>query len=222
MRAAAPIAAIESIRNLLRNDSTPIPVIDFGAGSQGANRSVSDIAQKALKRPKHARALHALCEHLQANLVLELGTSLGITTAYLASTGARIFTLEGNPHIAERATAIWQELNLDGIDVHIGPFDETLGQRIPDWTENQVTFDLIFIDGNHRGAAMLAYINLLQPLLKPTGAIVCDDIHWSEDMERAWKQIVQSSDWKVKVDFYEWGLLSNHPDLSNEIKSILF
>lgn len=214
--------AIEAHRNLLRNDHSPIPSIDFGAGSQGPNRRVSDIARKALKRPKHAKALAALCEHLQANHVLELGTSLGITTAHMAATGATIQTLEGNPHIAKRAAAIWQQLNLDHIDIHIGSFDETLREQIPLWIENQLAFDLIFIDGNHRGAAMIQYINLLKPMLKPTGVIVCDDIHWSKDMESAWGHLVHSPEWKVKLDFYEWGLLSNHPDLSKEFKCILF
>ena len=59
-------------------------MVDYGAGSTGNTSTVSGIARRSLKRPKHARALAALAAHLPSQATLELGTSLGLTSAYLA------------------------------------------------------------------------------------------------------------------------------------------
>jgi hypothetical protein len=39
-------------------------------------------------------------------------------------------------------------------------------------------------------------------------------------MENAWLELTQDPHWTNGADFYEWGLLTANPDLSNEIRSI--
>ncbi len=211
-------ADIEAYRTALKKNHFAVPQVDYGAGSTGNIQTISAIARRSLKRPKHARALAALTQHLQATAVLEMGTSLGITTAYLARHCTSVCTLEGNPTVAAAAQKTWQDLAITNIVLHEGPFKETLVPAL----QNSNGFDLIFIDGNHRGEALLSYIEECLDFLSPSGAIVCDDIHWSSDMESAWKAICAQPEWTLRVDFFEWGLLTRNPDLKREFKAVRF
>lgn len=209
---------IEAARKRLLRDRRAIPVVDFGAGSTGDIRTVAGIARYALKRPKHARALAALAHHLQAKNVLELGTSLGVTTAYLSRASSHVWTLEGNPHVATEAQKLWARLGLNNITCIPGAFDKTYATTL----SAEAPFDLIFIDGNHRGAALKQYVKGALPFLSEKGVIVCDDIHWSADMEDAWNALCDEPHWTLRADFQEWGLLTHNPDLKREFQAIRF
>ena len=207
---------IEQERSRLLHDQNDVPPLDLGAGSQSKARTVAEIAQNALKRPRHARALAGLARHLDAVGVLELGTCLGITTAYLGKHAASVTTIEGNPALAKHSEDVWQRLNVQNVTSIVGNFDDVL----PSLPLQQ--YDLVFIDGNHRGSALLQYVNELAPYLTEKGVIVCDDIHWSRDMESAWDKLIQENRWSLRVDFYEWGLLTANPSLAREFHRIRF
>ncbi len=214
--AATSWPEIEQERSRLLHDQNDVPPLDLGAGSQSKARTVAEIAQNALKRPRHARALAGLARHLDAVGVLELGTCLGITTAYLGKHAASVTTIEGNPALAKHSEDVWQRLNVQNVTSIVGNFDDVL----PSLPLQQ--YDLVFIDGNHRGSALLQYVNELAPYLTEKGVIVCDDIHWSRDMESAWDKLIQENRWSLRVDFYEWGLLTANPSLAREFHCIRF
>ena len=214
-------SSIETLRKNLKADPTKIHRTDFGAGSQSPSHTVGDIAMNSLKRPQHAIALGNLARSIQAEHTLELGTSLGLTTAYLANGSNTVTTCEGDPAIAKLARDQWETLGLKNITLHEGQFSDTLPILIEQWkTSNHPGFDLIFIDGHHIGSALLEYIHELKPWLRPRGVMVCDDIHWSPDMENAWMELTHDPHWTNVADFYEWGLLTANPDLSKEIRNI--
>ena len=209
-------ADIETLRTELKTNTEVVPVVDYGAGSTGSTSTVSGIARRSLKRPKHARALAAVAAHLGSSSTLELGTSLGLTSAYLARHSQLLTTVEGNPHILTLAQSHWTELGIANIRSFSGEFDAT-------WEAfADREYDLIFIDGNHRGEALIRYVEKSLPLLHPNGVMVCDDIHWSLDMEQAWNDLCSMPEWTVQLDAFEWGLLTRNQALKREHVCIRF
>ena len=209
-------ADIETLRTELKTNTEVVPVVDYGAGSTGSTSTVSGIARRSLKRPKHARALAALAAHLGSSSTLELGTSLGLTSAYLARHSQTLTTVEGNPQILALAQTHWAQLGIANVRSFSGEFDAT-------WEAfADREYDLIFIDGNHRGEALIHYVEKSLPLLHPNGVMVCDDIHWSSDMEEAWTHMCSMSEWTVQVDAFEWGLLTRNQALEREHVRIRF
>ena len=209
-------ADIEVLRSKLKRDTQAIPAVDYGVGSTGSTSTVSGIARRSLKRPKHARALAALAAHVGSTSTLELGTSLGLTSAYLARHTQSLTTVEGNPHILSLAQSHWAKLGIKNIRSFSGEFDaiwEAFSDR---------KYNLIFIDGNHRGEALIRYVEKSLPLLHPDGVMVCDDIHWSPDMEEAWEHLCNMPKWTVQVDAFEWGLLTRNQALKREHACIRF
>jgi predicted O-methyltransferase YrrM len=199
---------IESLRNELMNDHREINVPDFGAGSRmnlNNKRKISAIARSSLKPKKFSQLLFRIVHYYKSRNILELGTSLGITTAYMAvaNPAASIITMEGAPEVAATAKNNFQRLHLSNINIIKGNFDETLPQVIA----KQPSFDLAFVDGNHRKQPTLNYF---YQLLKTTGhstMLIFDDIHWSEEMETAWDEIKKHPSVTLTIDLFFIGLV---------------
>jgi predicted O-methyltransferase YrrM len=216
-----PFHALEAQRSKLQRNNEMIAVRDMGAGSRShksANRRVAAIAFSALKRPKYARLLFRLVNHLKYADVLELGTSLGITTAYFAAAGARVVTLEGCGNTLQIAASSFEDLELSNLITRIeGPFETTIHHPAV-----QAEYDLIFIDGHHIGAAMLTYYNELRKRLKPGGCMVIDDINWSRDMHEAWKHLLATTDLNLQIDLFEMGLLIDRPEMEAQMFTLRY
>lgn len=197
---------IEELRTKLLQDETVIEVEDFGAGSavmKNNNRKIRHIAASSLKKPKYARLLHRIIHYYKATSVLELGTSLGITTAYMAAVpGVNVQTLEGAAHIADVAYLNFQFLGLKNICITKGNFDQTLSTVL-----QQSKYDFIFIDGNHRKLPTLEYFKKILPHVNENTIIVFDDIHWSAEMEEAWDIICKDETITLSIDLFFVGIV---------------
>ncbi|HPD95256.1 MAG: class I SAM-dependent methyltransferase [Bacteroidales bacterium] len=156
--------------------------------------------------PMHlGRLLYRLVSHVKPATVLELGTSVGISSIYmaLADSNAQIHTIEGNETILDLASNRFRQLGLNNIKTYSGEFDVTL----PKLLSKLQTIDFVFIDGDHKGDSLLRYIQLIQPKLTKDSVVVIDDIRWSRDMERAWNKIRSSNDVTLSLDLFRCGVL---------------
>lgn len=183
-------AEIEALRKRLLNDKTLLQIDDLGAGSRAGatkQRTVQQIAKSALKPKKYARLLYRLVKHYRPKNIIELGTSLGITTAYLASANpaGRIITIEGSKAVAEAAQKNFDRLSLKNIQLRQGSFDD----HLPPALRLLPSVDLAYLDGNHRYEPTMNYFDRLLSKAHNDSVFIFDDIHWSEEMERAWAEI---------------------------------
>ena len=216
-KAYHPPAVIEQLRNTYRTDNSYIDMVEMGAGSRTGNagkKKVSAVAASALKNKKYAQMLFRLVKHYQPATILELGTSLGITTAYMASAhpSARLITVEGNPYIREKALNGFRNLSLDNIESVEGNFDEVL----PGILASTSCIDLAYVDGNHKKKPTIDYF---AQILKRTGdhsIMVFDDIHWSSEMEEAWNEIKEHPSVMYTIDIFYLGFVFFRKDFKTK------
>ena len=199
---------VEALRKKLGKDHTLLPVIDFGAGSiTGATsaRTVKAIVSNAAKPAKYSQLLFRLARYYGSRQVLEIGTSLGISTAYLAlaQPDAVVTTIEGAPAIAAAAAQNFADLHISNIRQEVGNFDTCIPALLRDAT----SFDLVFVDGNHREEPTVRYFNWLLPHLHNDSILVFDDIHWSAEMENAWKAVCAHPGARCTIDLFFIGLV---------------
>lgn len=197
----------ECRQNVLRNNKA-LMIEDFGAGStvtKSNERKVRDIARSALKPKKFGQLMFRMVNYFRSNTIVELGTSLGITTAYLASGNLRgnVYTFEGAKQVAEIAKQNFNLLSLDNILVIEGNFDLTLQQQL----NKIVSVDLVFVDGNHRKEPTIRYFEQLLDKSTEFSVFIFDDIHWSKEMEEAWKYIQQHSVVTLTIDLFFIGIV---------------
>jgi predicted O-methyltransferase YrrM len=208
---------IEQLRHTLMADQRNIPRSTFGAGSVAlkgqAAPTVASIARTSLTPPAYLAAYARLIQHLQLHTIAELGTSLGISTLYLAHTpGTTVTTFEGSPHIADTARSTFEFAGAKNIKLIEGNIDTTL----PLWLQTTRTVDLAFVDANHRYEATLRYFNWLLPKLHVRSVVIFDDIHYSAEMEQAWNDIKAHKLVHGTADLYRCGLAFLDPSLNRQ------
>ncbi|HKP31917.1 MAG TPA: class I SAM-dependent methyltransferase [Chitinophagaceae bacterium] len=199
---------IENLRKELLIDKTLIDVNDLGAGSSSKKnnqRTIAEIAKKSLKPKKLGQLLFRIVDHFRPKTIVELGTSLGITTAYLAAANGagKVFTIEGADRVADVAQKNFDRLNLYNTTLIRGNFDEKLRPVLNELLD----IDLAFVDGNHRLEPTLKYFDLLLRYSNENTILIFDDIHWSREMEVAWEQIKKADAVTCTVDLFFLGFV---------------
>lgn len=208
---------VEARRELLINSDKEIKVTDFGAGSKINNdkiKPVSVIAKNAAKPKKYGQLLHRIIAHYRPEVMLELGTSLGITSLYEASANqsGKLYTLEGCPETALVAKSIFQSYPLENIEVVVGDFAKTLDETL----EGLDKIDYAFFDGNHKKEPTLEYFEKCLPKAHESSLFIFDDIHWSDEMEEAWEAIKKHPRVSVTIDLFFIGLVFFKTDQAKE------
>ena len=208
---------IESIRQALKENHDFIEVKDFGAGSaviKSNKRKISKIASSSLKSPKYAQLLHRLVKYFRPKNMVELGTSFGITSAYLAkgNPDAQLYTFEGAASISNIAQNNFKHLGLKNIELMNGDFGKTL----PPFLEKNISIDFAFIDGNHREKPTIAYFESLLSHCNEHSILVFDDIHWSQEMENAWNFIKNNQSVTMSVDLFFIGIVFFRKDFKEK------
>lgn len=199
---------IEDMRTQLLKNQAMLTVEDFGAGSTQDKinqRTIASITRNAAKSPKYGQLLYRMVRHYQPQNLLELGTSLGITTSYLslAKPDAHLITMEGAVSIAETALQNFKTLKLQNISLIEGNFDHTLGGVI----SKLPGLDFAFIDGNHRREPTERYFDQLLPATHNDSILIFDDIHWSAEMEQAWQTIKRHPSVRCTIDLFFIGIV---------------
>jgi predicted O-methyltransferase YrrM len=195
------------------NDRSVIEVEDFGAGSsviKTNTRVVKAMAASSLKPKKYAQLLYRMVKYYKPKTILELGTSFGITSAYLASANPKsmLHTCEGASAIAAIAKENFNQLGLKNIQLKAGDFAATLTPLL----SILKTVDFAFVDGNHRKQPTLDYFEQMLLHTTPNSILIFDDIHWSLEMEEAWATIKQHKKVTLTIDLFFIGIVLVNPD----------
>lgn len=208
---------IELIRSKLLKNDRVISIEDLGAGSHKMSthdRKISKIASVSVSDLVSCRILFQIVEYFKCKNILELGTSLGISSLYLASSSndIRVTTIEGDVSIANIARDVHAEAHADNIQIIHGTFEKVL----PQYLKNSAKIDLAFIDGHHDEKATLDYFNQILNHCHNESIIILDDIYWSEGMTQAWMQIARHPKVTLALDLYIMGIVFLKPDLSKQ------
>jgi predicted O-methyltransferase YrrM len=209
-------AGIEEVRKQLLKSTEIIDVTDFGQGPKNINsgnnsdtpklykRKVSEIAAKSLKSEKECIFISKMVEFLKPENILELGTSLGITSSYIAkaNNNALLTTVEGCFYTLEIAKSVFCKLELKNINAINSTFEASLhdvfiGKKI----------DMAFIDGNHAYQPVMNYFNIISQQISERGVVIIDDIRWSSEMKKAWSEIKKDQRITLSIDLFSIGIV---------------
>ncbi len=207
---------IRTVFKEYKKDQNIIQIDDYGAGSRvfkNRRRSVSNIAKTSSTQKKYGNLLFRMVEYFNIKYVLELGTSLGIGTMYLASSGkANVWTIEGDQSIYKKAKNTFEQAGLANIKSINALFDHALPKLL-----NKIPgLDLVYFDGHHKLEPTLSYFEQCLNQITNDSVFVFDDIHWSEEMEQAWESIKSHPKTRSTIDLFQMGIVFFRKELSKE------
>lgn len=206
-RPAAELSAVEKLRAKLLEDQTSIRITDLGTGSLQGNDKLTTLGNLAQKshNPQVSRLLFNLARAYRPKNILELGTNLGLSTLHMAAGApqAAITSLEGCPKLCEYARRHFEQLGASTVQILPGPIEENLKPFL----SASAPLDMIFLDANHRYQPTMNYFNHCLERVHDGSVVIVDDIHWSEEMSRAWRDIRCHQKISISVDLFKVGLL---------------
>ncbi len=203
------IAAIEEQRNKLLADDSPLinGSLDLtGPSDQGL--TIADATATSSKGPAAALFMYCLARQFKPTSVLELGTNVGISSAYIATAlrengnDGSLMTLEASAYRLRQAQSTHARLGFNNIQYRQGRFHETLRPVLATIPE----IDFAFIDGDHRHEATLAYFEWIHAHAAPGAIFVFDDIRWSAGMYAAWQKLKADSRFSFVADLSIMGV----------------
>jgi predicted O-methyltransferase YrrM len=208
---------IEALRHELLKVNKTISVSDLGAGSKvmiSEIRKIKDIVKYSAVKKKYGELLFRMVDFYQFKSILELGTSLGIGTLYLATAGddVEVYTIEACKETAKAAQKNFEKTGIKNIFQIVGDIDEELSNVL----DTMNGLDLVYFDGNHQKEATLKYFYMCMTKIKNNTIFYFDDIHWSEGMEEAWNVIKSNKKVILSIDLFFSGIVFFNKDLSKQ------
>jgi len=196
----------KSYKTALLKDKNTLQITDFGAGSKHFKdnvRKVSDIAKYAGISSAKAKLLIKIIDYFKPKSILEIGTSLGLSTFILSNQNkTKVITIEGCTKTQDKAKYYLSLFGINSITFYNNQFDAIL----PKITENQ-KFDLIYFDGNHKKDATLKYFNYCLNSINNETLFIFDDIHLNSEMYECWQEIIKNRLITVSIDTFYYGLI---------------
>lgn len=199
---------LKAVRERLLRDESILNVIDHGAGSRvfkGSDRKVCDIVKHGTSRQKFSELYFKLVNFTNSKYIVELGTSVGLNTLYLAkaNSNSRVITIEGSDALFKYASQLFEKEEAKNITA----INDTFEQAFPAVLKEIPQLDLLFVDGDHQYDHTLGYFR--QALTKKTNdsVFIFDDINWSEGMQRAWEEIKEHPEVTLSIDLLYVGIV---------------
>ncbi len=198
---------MELWRKKLLVNQTEIQRVDLGAGNtnqSGGALTISHIAQTSLSQPWKCRYLFRIVLWWKPDLILELGTSLGVSAGYLASADKRcpLITLDGDPSFHQQARHGWQIFGLDHIQSQNCAFEDGLNNIT--WKDTRRL--LVFLDGDHRPEKVEAILDHIYLRATKPFIVILDDIRWSPAMWAGWQRWQKKWSVGAWLDLFQGGI----------------
>lgn len=194
---------LNQYRTALQNSGLYLHAFKNGA-MQAVAVPVSQIEKQVAVRHKYGMLLYHLVATYKPATILEIGTSIGISTAYIraANHESNITTLDANSEAQHIAKDFHTKFGFDNIRYVNGYFDDTL----PAVLHSTDTLDMVYFDGNHTYEATLQYFEWCLQKHNGHSIFVFDDIYWSAEMTKAWEEIKKHPDVRLTIDVYQMGI----------------
>lgn len=216
------LSKINKIYSKYRKSNDILKFTEIGAGSsynKSRKMSVGQIVKRSSINRKYGSLIYKLIQYFNSKEILELGTSVGISTAYIAQAApnSELISIEGVEAKIKIAKEIASELKQHTKFIH-GDFDTILSSVV----EKYDNLDFVFFDGNHKKKCTIEYFESCLTKIQNDSVFIFDDIHWSTEMEDAWEYIKYHSKVKVSIDLFRLGLIFFIKEMSKEHYVIKF
>lgn len=205
--AASDLKRIHEFRFGLLSDERPLETLNDASRGPWDRQSLGQAAS-ASATPDQGRLLFQLVRSLKPRRVLELGTNIGISAAYIATAlryvgSGGLTTLEASGVRLRLARSFLAELGIEDVDLVEGYFEEVLDPVL----DRLGRVDVAFVDGHHQRDPTVAYFERIRSHMDAGGLMVFDDIRWSDGMREAWETIAGSPATAFPVDLGRTGLI---------------
>ena len=191
---------IELIRKqlLFRDDVIAYP--DRQQKGKLCRRTVGEIVEREAIKPKHGALLFRLTNYFKSRNILQLGSSMGLSTLYLTSyaPGLKCIALENVPEFAPIARIAYEKGGHNPVDLRIGSNKELLPQALEDLKQ----VDFVFFNTLYEQPDNVWLFNECTKYAHDGSLFVFEGIKANQKMREFWKEICARPEVTVTIDLY--------------------
>lgn len=216
-----PYLAVEQQRKKLLNDDRRVVLDGLAVHPNFSKRRgipVKQLVKMLLKKPKVDQLIFRLMVNQQPESILELGTSLGVTTAYLSKGAPKssVVTVEQHSILGDMAGYPSSVLALDNVEM----LNLNLEQLRAKMAFEVV--DVICINSALPEDMVLQYFEFCTTIVNQRSMVIIDSIYLNERRKAIWTAIKHHSKVTVTIDLFWIGLVYFKTDQAEEHFKIKF
>ncbi len=168
---------------------------------KGKETSVGELAKQSLL-DKYNQLLFRIVSYYEPKNIVEIGTSLGLSTAYLASPDAsiKVFSTEENVELASIAKQNIEELSLANIQIK-----PSAGNWFSHTQKQEKQYGLIFI--NQTDEDLFQVFLKLSALINENTIVVFREINQDLETSKSWDLIKSSLSTTISIELFQLGLV---------------
>ncbi|MCD8269013.1 MAG: SAM-dependent methyltransferase [Parabacteroides sp.] len=195
---------IELVRKQLLFRDAVITCPDRKKGKM-RSRTIGEIVECEAIKPKHGALLFRLTNYFKSKNILQLGTSMGLSTLYLTSyaSGLRCIALENVPEFADIARIVFDKAARNPVDLRTGSYKDLLPQALEDIKE----VDFVFFNTLYEQQNNVWLFNECIKHIHDGSVFVFEGIKASRRMREFWKEICAHPEVTVTIDLYSMGIV---------------
>jgi predicted O-methyltransferase YrrM len=199
---------IEMLRGILLKNKYPMRVSDDGEGAKRDAVQVLEIRDIVRLRgvsPLVGRCLFRTVVYQKPESILELGTSLGISTLYLrmAARVSPFVTLAGGAEMAMEARNNLWRLGCSDVEVVTGHISEAMAEVLPRFS----TLDLVYWGRGQPEESTYSCFRACLEKAGPESIFIFADIHRTDEMEETWARMRAHPGVRASLDVFRLGFL---------------
>lgn len=166
---------------------------------------VSQLAKSTELTPFYGQILFKAAHKYKPNAILNIGTSLGISSLYQATANPNIpvLTLESSNTISEKTTAYFKNLGTRNIEIIAGDFSTTLFPTL----QKLKTVDHVFFNSFWGTTSTLSYFEECLKFSSQKSIFIFNKPHQSKESAELWETMKQHKKVKLSIDLYNLGFL---------------
>lgn len=211
---------IERIRKRLLQDNRTITYPDPHKKGELKKATIARIVKKEAISPKKGALLFRLANYFKPRNILQVGSSLGLSTLYLSSyaTGLNCISIEPLREWASISQWVYEEAARTAVDLHVGEPRELL----PGCLQEIKTLDFVFFNNRDEQIDTLGLFSTCMPYANEHTLFVIDGINKNKRMRTVWNEIIRHPEVTVTIDLRTSGLVFLNKKLHKRNYKIYF
>jgi precorrin-6B methylase 2 len=164
------------------------------------------LTAKETQHKNYGALLFRLVNFFKSQTVLQIGSSTGIMSLYLAlplRNSCMCYALEERKGLLKCIMDFTDENHLQNLHFMEGDYNECLSQL----KTTVDAFDLIFINQTGNPDKTMAGIELVKPFIHKNSILIIDGIARNKDMKDLWKKIKNHPETRLTIDLLALGIV---------------
>lgn len=207
---------IENLRTLLNKTKKKIKENKNGVETE---RRISEFVRESSISPSYDQLLFRLVNFFKPRNVVEIGTSIGITSLYLATSDTHrpVYTIGESKELADFAHTTFGKVGLQNIIQQTGNVET----KLPVVLSKEKNIDFVYFGRQTSVEAIQKSLSLLSSSFTSKTVIMLSDL-WKDERKELWETMKKQSGVRVSIEMFHYGILIFNEDLQCENYNLLY